>query len=247
MKLLPQRSTLIEQAYGAILDAICDGSLEPEKRITQEEIAARLGVSRQPITHALALLKAQGFVVDHGRRGLAVVPVSSDLIGSIYEYRSVIDPLAVKLAIPRLNRTSITALKGIMARGRALNPSSSRSEAIELDMEFHLFLYRLSGNSILATSMELHWQHLRRMMAAIHVSPKATNRVWNEHAAIAEAILTGESDMAAEFMASHLKNAYERLNANSKPSPVASVRGRKRQSPAGRRIDRANWGSRNLR
>ena len=60
---------LTEQVYQRLLYAICDGELAPGARLTQEELAAALGVSRQPILQALRLLKKDGFVSDAGRRG----------------------------------------------------------------------------------------------------------------------------------------------------------------------------------
>jgi DNA-binding GntR family transcriptional regulator len=75
MRSLQPQKTLVKQAYDTILDAICDGTLAPSERLTQDEIAARLAVSRQPVMSALALLKQQGFLIEHGRRGLAVAPI----------------------------------------------------------------------------------------------------------------------------------------------------------------------------
>ena len=40
---------LADQAYQAILDAICEGTLAAGQRITQESLAESLSVSRQPI------------------------------------------------------------------------------------------------------------------------------------------------------------------------------------------------------
>lgn len=69
---LTPSATLLEQTYRAILSAICDGTLAPGEKLTQERVAERLNVSRQPVAQALALLKTQGFVQETGRRGLAV-------------------------------------------------------------------------------------------------------------------------------------------------------------------------------
>ena len=58
---------LTEQVHQRLLNAICDGDLAPGARITQEELAASLDVSRQPVLQALRLLKKDGFViVDRG-------------------------------------------------------------------------------------------------------------------------------------------------------------------------------------
>ena len=43
---------LVDQVYRALLDAISDGSLAPGTRITQQDIAAQLSVSRQPVLQA---------------------------------------------------------------------------------------------------------------------------------------------------------------------------------------------------
>jgi DNA-binding transcriptional MocR family regulator len=55
----------------------CATAHSPGERLTQENIAARLNVSRQPVTHALAVLKAQGFLAQ-GRQGLTVTAVDPD-------------------------------------------------------------------------------------------------------------------------------------------------------------------------
>jgi DNA-binding GntR family transcriptional regulator len=52
---------LVDQVYRALLDAISEGSLAPGQRITQEDIAEQLAVSRQPVLQALRLLKKDGF------------------------------------------------------------------------------------------------------------------------------------------------------------------------------------------
>jgi DNA-binding transcriptional MocR family regulator len=48
---------LTEQVYQRLLYAICDGEPAPSARLTQEDLAATLGVSRQPVLQALRLLK----------------------------------------------------------------------------------------------------------------------------------------------------------------------------------------------
>jgi DNA-binding FadR family transcriptional regulator len=71
---------LTEQVYQRLLYAICDGELAPRARLTQEDLAATLGVSRQPVLQALRLLKKEGFVSDAERRGLRVAPLEAQAI-----------------------------------------------------------------------------------------------------------------------------------------------------------------------
>ena len=72
MESIKPQKTLVEQVHGAILDAICDGTLAAGTAMTQDELAARLQVSRQPVMTALGMLRKQGFLIERGRRGLQV-------------------------------------------------------------------------------------------------------------------------------------------------------------------------------
>src|SRR5205085_5785009 len=92
---------LVDRVYRSLLDAISDGSLHPGQRITQEEIAHQLAVSRQPVLQALRLLKKDGFVQDAPGRGLLVAPLDPQAIRHIYQVRGALDALAARLAARR--------------------------------------------------------------------------------------------------------------------------------------------------
>src|ERR1700745_1268375 len=89
---------LTEQVYARILGAITDRTLLPGQRIRQNELAEKLGVSRQPVSHALHLLHKQGLVAESGRRGFEVTQLDPERIRQLYEGRGAIDALAARLA-----------------------------------------------------------------------------------------------------------------------------------------------------
>src|SRR6201991_4315809 len=93
---------LIDQAYARILEAITDRTLLPGQRIRRKERAEKLGVSRQPVSHALHLLHRQGLVAESGRRGFEVTRQDPSRIRQLYEVRSAIDALAARLAAGRV-------------------------------------------------------------------------------------------------------------------------------------------------
>ena len=95
---LPARTDYVQAVYKALLDAISDGSLQPGTRITQEEIAEQMNVSRLPVLQALRQLKHDGFVEDAPGRGLQVTALNIEWIDKLYEVRGALDSLAAKLA-----------------------------------------------------------------------------------------------------------------------------------------------------
>lgn len=218
MESLVSPTTLVDQAYAVILDAICDGTLKPGERLTQADVAERLNVSRQPIHNAFQVLKAQGFVREAGRRGLSVAPLDPALFEAIYQFRSAIEPLAVRLATARMKPADL-------ARGRVLIDEGVQAvkehggAAIRADMAFHSWIYDLSGNVMIVETMRLNWQHLRRAMGEVLRHPKLSTRVWNEHRAIVETMAKGDADKAARLIGGHVISAYEDVRSLLRAEP----------------------------
>ena len=220
MESLTAPRTLMDQAYGAILDAICNGTLKPGERLTQESVAQRLNVSRQPIHNALLMLKAQGFVHAAGRRGLAVAPLDRNLFRSIYEFRSAIEPLAVRLASAKMTPERIAEGRSLIHEGEAAVRGEDFRGMIEADMNFHMFLYELSGNIFILETMRLNWQHLRRAMGVMLQIERISTRVWKEHARVVESLARSNVDAAVRQMQAHIVRAHVDVSASFEPAEL---------------------------
>jgi DNA-binding GntR family transcriptional regulator len=200
---------LTDQVYQKLLDAICEGSLAPGSRITQEDLAASFDVSRQPVLQALRMLKKDGFVVDAGRRGLMVLPLEAADISRIYEVRAVLDGLAARLA--GLAKAKIDP--EIIAEGRKAARGSRIGAMIDADMRFHNHIYMASGNPLIAESANHHWRHIRRAMGAVLQEAGARDSVWDEHEAILKAINRGDADRAEKLARGHGEAAGRHLTS----------------------------------
>ena len=200
---------LTEQVHQRLLDAICDGELAPETRLTQEDLALRFDVSRQPVLQALRLLKKDGFVIDAGRRGLMVAPLDGATILHVYEVRAVLDGLAARkaaLAGARLDKSLITQGRKTVAGGKV-------GAMIDADANFHAQIYRASGNPMLPDAADHHWRHIRRAMGAVLQSARMRDGIWSEHEAILDAISDGDAERAERLAREHAEAAGRNLAA----------------------------------
>ncbi|MGH6626403.1 MAG: GntR family transcriptional regulator [Burkholderiaceae bacterium] len=206
---------LVEQVYRALLDAICEGSLAPGQRITQEEIAEQLAVSRQPVLQALRLLKKDGFVHDAGvgtgarGRGVQVAPLDADWIAKVYQVRGALDALAARLAAAQ--RYQIDGR--LIEQGRKAARGKNIKAMIDADLAFHSAIYAASQNPLIEQSAQLHWRHLRRVMGAVLQSSTQREAVWDEHEAIARAIAAGDAERAVRLIDRHSQQASRELAA----------------------------------
>lgn len=200
---LPARLDYVDAVYKVLLDAITDGSLAPGVRITQEQIAEQLDVSRSPVLQALRLLKKDGLVQDAPGRGVQVTPLSVDWIAKVYEVRGVLDALAARLAARRGSRLD----PALIDAGREASAGSDVKAMIDADLAFHTAIYAASGNELIHESAYLHWVHLRRVMGAVLQVSAQRRNIWDEHQAIANAIEARDADLAAALAEKHASNA----------------------------------------
>jgi DNA-binding GntR family transcriptional regulator len=127
--------------------------LLPGNASARKSSAVRLGVSRQPISHALQMLKQQKLVEGNGRRGLIVSEIDAVRVRELYQVRSALDALAAQLAAERIAGRIIEtqerrAAQQALAAGLALRPDTSVLTFIQADVAFHTALpfVRQPGN-----------------------------------------------------------------------------------------------------
>lgn len=200
---------LVDQVYRSLLHAISDGSLAPGERITQEDIAHKLAVSRQPVLQALRLLKKDGFILDAPGRGVLVAPLDVEAMAHIYQVRGALDALAARLAAQR--RTQLDPK--LVEHGRKAARGRNVGAMIDADLAFHNAIYTASQNPLIEQSAQQHWRHLRRVMGAVLQQSRQREAVWDEHEAIAKAIASGDADRAARLIEQHSRRASENLAA----------------------------------
>lgn len=204
---IPGRTDYVDAVYKALLDAISAGKLAPGERITQEDLAERLNVSRSPVLQALRLLKKDGLLEEAPGRGLVVTQLDPIRIGHLYQVRGALDALAARLAAQR--RAKIA--QSLIEQGRKVAQGTDVNALIDADMAFHKAIYEASGNPLIVENAMLHWIHVRRVMGAVLQRQLGRTGIWDEHAAIVKAIHDGNQDLAAALSEKHAQLARETL------------------------------------
>jgi DNA-binding GntR family transcriptional regulator len=207
MQTIEQPKSLTEQTHDILLNAICSGEIEPGERLNQDEIAARLKVSRQPVNSAISLLKASGFVEDTGRRGVVVSRISPEQFLSIYEFRSAVEPFAIRLAHERKPAEAAQEAEMMLKRGWEAVRSNDPHQQIAVDFEFHEMIYTWAGNDTIQTTMRTNWHHIRRSMAVVVRGVVSADTSWTEHSRVIEALMQGDVARAEDEMKAHIDHA----------------------------------------
>lgn len=207
MQIIRSHPSLVDQVYEAILGWIEDGRYGEDARLIQEDIAETLGVSRQPVQQALLLLRNMGVLTNAPGRGLMVAPLESDKVRDVYEIRASLDALASGMAAERGAERARAEGKAIIENGLKAVESNVISELVSADMEFHHFIYELSGNRMLAETVEPHWAYLRRVMGEVLHMGASAKEIWDQHAEIMQAIADGDAGRARRLAKEHIEHS----------------------------------------
>ncbi len=207
MKALTAQPNLVAQVRDAILEEIASGAFGPGDRIIQEQIAQALGVSRQPVQQALLLLRDQGVLQDAPGRGLLVAPLDPEHVQHMYDMRAVIEGLAARRAAELGAERAAKAGPALIDAGRRAVAAGSVARMIAADMKFHGFLYSLSGNPLIAPALDTHLTYTQRVMGEVLLRDEKPRDIWDQHAAILQAVAAGDGARAEALVRTHLTQA----------------------------------------
>lgn len=194
----------------SLRDLILDGTLGSGLQLRQEDLAKRFGVSRIPVREALGRLQAEGLVEHFANRGSVVASRSIDELLETLDIRIALETRALKLALPNLTSKDFKAAREIMRR---YDESESPRQWTELNLEFHLALYRPCGRPRLVRMIEELVRginiHLRQHIS--HTVGRGNPQA--EHKDILKACVDGHAELAVKLTEQHIERTKAALVA----------------------------------
>lgn len=215
---IEKRSLMKDRAYADIKRLILDETVGPGEFLSERQLAARLQMSKTPIKSALERLEAEGFIGVSPQQGIVVHDLSLEEIADQFEIREVLEPyvvrrLAGRLTPPQAERMSANLLQQEESiRGRDVQTN------VRLDADFHLLWCEFLGNTEILATMQRLRDRIHRVVSRVSTrNPVRMSEGSDEHRRIAEAVLAGDGDLAAERMRHHLSYGKQFLLAPRRP------------------------------
>lgn len=211
----------------AVLDelraAIIAGDYPPGQRLVEEEIAARLDVSRNPIREALRVLAAEGFVELEPRRGARVAVIDQRRAVELFELRGPLEGLVARLAARRASAADVAGLRRVIAAADDAIGGGHLELLPALNSEFHGRLAAAAANELLAETLA-HLSDVIRWVYAARIVDRA-EQSWREHAGIVDAVASRDEDAAERLGRAHIV-AASAVYGEAVAEPAASAASR---------------------
>ncbi len=216
--------TVVDYAYEQIWKRVILIGGSEEQRLSDVTLAEQLTMSRTPVRQALERLVQEGLVRSDPRRGFWTRTFTAQDIHEIYDLRRALEVLALRLAAPRLSQEDLKSHLEALYAVRAELDTHPVLHFLQVDIRFHMFITRASGNGRLIHSLSMLRSQLCMFQMQDTFYPKRMEIALNDHEQILLALRAGNVDQAADCLARHIRHAKEGvladifLEGNHKPS-----------------------------
>ena len=206
-------STLAEQVYHRLSEAILAGELSPGAKISEPALARQYGVSRGPLREALHRLQERKLITRSANQGARIIKPSPEALAELFVVREALEGMAARLAALHATTDEITQLRAAVSRSE-MSPGG----AVELnerdDQDFHFTIAQCSRNPMLIGLLCGELYPLLRLYRGLPpgVRPR-TRRAMVEHERIVAAIEDRDADLAEMQMRRHIAAARMRREA----------------------------------
>ena len=212
---------LDQKAYLIIKAMINDRRLAPGDKISQEQLAGELGISRTPLISALKYLEKEKLVEAKPRRGFFVRAFDRQEMVSIFELREVLEGLAARRAAMAVNALQVAKLREFFSQFIGKGPITNYRDYRREDRRFHNFVTQIAARefleSILSSYNIISFSYQLVTSEGLVRSPDET---LGEHLAIIDAICHRDPEAAETMMRRHFKRTIAHLTnpAGSRPA-----------------------------
>jgi DNA-binding GntR family transcriptional regulator len=126
---------------------IIEGRLRPGQRLTEDEVAARVGVSRSPVREAFRLLEHRGLAVVLPRKGAFVRSLDPQDVADLYTLQAAVSGLTGRLAAERRRPEDVETLEAIVAGMARARDAADASKFLSLYVDIMRALTRAAGSA----------------------------------------------------------------------------------------------------
>ena len=192
-------------AYARLMADIRAGTFRPGDRLTETDLAERLGLSRTPVREAIRQLESDGLVTHVARVGAVVRTLDYAEITELYEMRTVLEGTAARFAARAASVVEVAELEAINAEMRAADDAPKLYEA---NRQFHTVLLNAARNRFLVKSVEAVQKTLLILGPSTMEETSRAAEAIREHDRLIAALHGHDGGDAEAAMREHIEEAH---------------------------------------
>lgn len=190
------RMTAKERVYKTLQQWIINGTLEPEERLNDVELAKYFSVSRTPVREALQQLAEQKLVIMVPSSGTYVAPIDLNDMAYVYELLGGLQAYAIELGIERVTEENLRVMHHINETFFQYAQQGDAEKIMEADWAFHRCIAELAKNPYLVSYTEQLMLQAHRNEIHFFKTSHHTQQSFNTHERILAALRNHDLEVA---------------------------------------------------
>ncbi len=196
--------TAVEDLVEAIRERIISGDLQPGLRLSQQQLAEELEVSRTPLREALQRLATEGFVNTQANRGMVVAPAPLSDVEGTYALRLLVEPATVRALVETVTETEIDEMGEALVAMEAPGVSTRDFQAAHL--RYHQVMLDRYPTHSADLIHRLHLRIYRHQRLYFSRPPAIADFTWLDRILL-DAVQARDGELARHILEFHLIDA----------------------------------------
>lgn len=203
------RPSVADQVFDELRQQILSLDLAPGTRLSEADVAAQMGVSRQPVRDAFYRLSKLGFLLIRPQRATTVTLISEAAVMQARFVRTALEVETMRAAAARLTNADLDALDALIEAQRQAMEAGDKPRFHALDDRFHMEICARACVGFiwdLVADRKAHTDRVRMLSLAF-----ASRLAWEDHLAIMAGLRARDADRAAEAVRTHLSRIRDQI------------------------------------
>ena len=196
-----------QAVYDSLRRRIRGLRLAPGTALSENDLAAEMGVSRTPVRESMILLSEEGLVQVFPKVGTFVSRVDAARVADAQFLREAVELSAVTDVPPSPEADIVAALRENLEQQQV--PGIDQEDFFRLDEQFHHQLLQLSGHGSSWPTVALAKGHLDRARRLGLKEVGSTRLFVDQHADVLNAVLSGNVEAARNALRHHLRTVFQ--------------------------------------
>lgn len=207
---------LAPQLFRALRTAIISLQLIPGQSISEKEIAAKMGVSRQPVREAFIKLADARLLEIRPQRGTFVVKISVQAVMDARFIREALETAVVRELVGKVDDRFFNQMDYIMSQQRTLAKAEDWEAFLQWDDRYHRAFTEATGRQCAWRVIEAEKAQMDRVRYLSFAGHSPMSAIVDQHLQILEAVKRGDGDAAVESIHHHLMEIVSTMPAIAK-------------------------------
>ena len=206
-----ESASMVDSVYATLLAAIVEARLGAGTPLSQNKLAARLGVSRTPVREALLRLERDGLVHRLPDSGFTVASITPEEVREACDLLDLLDTYVYERAAANLSREQLSELlelaEGLVERAESGDTEGWR----EADRRYHAVVMAAADNRFVTQYLQQTRQRVQRFWLQ---SPHFDGRLRTcsqDHVSLTRAMLDTDRRRVAETVHAHIERMRDNV------------------------------------